>query len=132
MLQRSLSNVRTPSYIGEVMCTGIHLGNLPPYIHGMRVLPSDMHNIMALEIDIEYRGGAVLDIETRVEVCDLDISESMTSNLETTSVDEVASDLLEGIERYRNQLKVPEETAEKMEAKNEGNPKIGWLHDFFP
>lgn len=111
------------------MCTGIHLGYLPPYIHGMRVLPSDMNDIMALEIDIEYRGGAVLDIETRVEVCDLDISESMTSNSETTSVDEVASDLLEGIEHYGNQLKLSEETAEKMEAKNEGNPKIGWFHD---
>lgn len=86
---------------------------------------------MALEIDIEYRGGALFDIETRVEVCDLDISESMTSNPETTSVDEVASDLLEGIEQYRNQLKFSEETAEKVDAKNEGNPKIGWFHDCF-
>lgn len=113
------------------MCTGIHLGNLPPYIHGMRVIPSDMNNVMALEIDIEYRGGAVLDIETRVEVGDLDISESMTSNSETTSMDEVASDLLEGIEHYRNELKLSEETAEKMEAKSEGNPKIGWFYICF-
>ncbi|KAL8132662.1 hypothetical protein AgCh_008224 [Apium graveolens] len=130
-IQRSLSNVRTPSYIGEVMCTGIHLGNLPPYVHGMRVLPSDMNKNMALEVDIEYRGGAVLDIETRVEVCDLDISKSMTPNSEMTSVDEVASDLLEGIEHYRNQLELSEETSEKMEAKNEEKPKIGWFHDCF-
>ncbi|KAK1404243.1 putative integral membrane protein conserved region (DUF2404) [Heracleum sosnowskyi] len=56
--------------------------------------------------------------------------ESMTSNSETTSVDEVASDLLEGIEHYRNQLKLSEETAEKMEAKTEGNPKIGKIKSF--
>lgn len=131
ILQRSLSNIRAPSYIGEVMCTGVHLGNLPPYIHGMRVLPSDMNDILALEIDVEYCGGAVLDIETRVEVCGLDISENMTSNLDPTSVDEVASDLLEGIEHYGNQLKLSKGGAEKMEAKNEGNTKFGLSHELY-
>ncbi|XP_017242769.1 uncharacterized protein LOC108214989 isoform X2 [Daucus carota subsp. sativus] len=129
-IQRSLSNIRTPSYIGEVMCTGVHLGNLPPYIHGMRVLPSDMNDIMALELDIEYRGGAVLDIETRVEVCGIDISENMTSNLDPTSVDEVTSDLLEGIEHYGNQFKLSKGEADKTEARNEGNPKFGKMKSF--
>lgn len=113
------------------MCTGVHLGNLPPYIHGMRVLPSDMNDIMALEIEVEYCGGAVLDIETRIEVCGLDISENMTSNLDPTSVDEVASDLLEGIEHYGNQLKLSKGEAAKMEAKNEGNPKFGLSYELF-
>lgn len=107
------------------MCTGVHLGNLPPYIHGMKVLPSDMNDIMALELDIEYRGGAVLDIETRVEVCGIDISENMSSNLDPTSVDEVTSDLLEGIEHYGNQFKLSKGEADKTEARNEGNPKFG-------
>ncbi|KAL8123965.1 hypothetical protein AgCh_011824 [Apium graveolens] len=129
-IQRSLSNIRTPSYIGEVMCTGVHLGNLPPYIHGMRVLPSDMNDILALEIDVEYCGGAVLDIETRVEVCGLDISENMTSNFDPTSVDEVASDLLEGIEHYGNQVKLSKGADEKMEIKNEGNAKFGKMKSF--
>ncbi|KAM3702913.1 hypothetical protein ACB098_04G058000 [Castanea mollissima] len=44
-VQRTLSNMRTPSYIGDVICTDIDLGNLPPYIHGMRILPMDMNEV---------------------------------------------------------------------------------------
>lgn len=128
-IQRSLSNMRIPSYIGEVICTGIHLGNLPPYIHGMRVLPSDMNDILALEIDIEYCGGVVLDIETRIEVCDKDLSEGMSANLESTSGEEVTSELLEGFEYIGNQLKLSEGTAEKTEGK-EGNPKLDKTKSF--
>lgn len=119
--------MRIPSYIGEVICTGLHLGNLPPYIHGMRVLPSDMNDILALEIDIEYCGGVVLDIETRVDVCDKDLAEG----LESTSGEEVTSDLLEGFEYIGNQLKLSEGTAEKTEGKEEGSPKLGWYYETF-
>ncbi|XP_076911286.1 uncharacterized protein LOC143569202 [Bidens hawaiensis] len=61
-IQRTLSAMRTPSYIGEIICTGVNPGSIPPYIHGMRVLPSDLKEVVAMEIDVEYYGGVVLDI----------------------------------------------------------------------
>lgn len=129
MEQRSLSHLRIPSYIGEVICTDLHLGNLPPQINGMRVLPSDMNDILALEIDIEYCGGVVLEIETRVEVCDKDLSDGMGSNFESTSGEEVASDLLERFE-YFGQLQLSAGTAEKIEGQ-EGDPKVGGYREPF-
>ena len=124
--QRTLSNMRTPSYVGEILCTNIRPGNLPPYIHSMRVLPMDMTEAWAFEIDIEYSGGAVLDIETRLEVHDLDLQQGlMDSNLESSSVEEVTSDLLEGFEHYGKQLNLSEGTVNETEHKDEGDPKLG-------
>lgn len=124
--QRMLSNMRTPSYVGEIICTNIRLGNLPPYIHGIRVLPMDMNEAWAFEIDIEYSGGAVLDIETRLEVHELDLQKGLVdSNLESSSVEEVTSDLLEGFEHYGKQLNLSEGTVNVTEHKDEGDPKLG-------
>ncbi|GJV40299.1 testis-expressed sequence 2 protein [Tanacetum coccineum] len=104
-IQRTLSTIRTPSYIGEILCTSVHPGNVPPYIHGMRVLPSDLKEVVVMEIDIEYYGGAVLDIETRLEVQELENTESSDS----TSVNEVTSDLLEGVMKLNEQTNQPTE-----------------------
>ncbi|KAL0417376.1 UNVERIFIED_CONTAM: hypothetical protein Slati_3569500 [Sesamum latifolium] len=49
--------MRIPSYIGEVTCTSVDPGTLPPHILAMRVLPSDMNEMWALEIDVESRRG---------------------------------------------------------------------------
>ncbi|XP_059647240.1 uncharacterized protein LOC132293685 [Cornus florida] len=117
-IQRTLSNMRIPSYIGEITCTGINPGNVPPYIHGMRVLSLDMNGVCALEIDIEYNGGALVDIETRLEVRELD------SNLESSSVEEVTSELLEGVEYFGKQLKLSEGTVDAIEQKDEGDLKL--------
>ncbi|KAJ9546106.1 hypothetical protein OSB04_025813 [Centaurea solstitialis] len=106
-IQRTLSTIRTPSYIGEIICTGVNPGNIPPYIHGMRVLPTDLKEVVAMEIDIEYYGGAVLDIETRLEVQELENPESLNSD--PKAVDEVTTDLLEGFEHYGEQLKLNEQ-----------------------
>ncbi|XP_048329457.1 uncharacterized protein LOC107419625 isoform X1 [Ziziphus jujuba] len=123
-VQRTLSNMRIPSYVGEVVCTDIDPGNLPPYIHSMRVLPVDMNEVWALEVDIEYSGGAVLGIETRLEVRELDPDKSMAeSNHEPSSVRDVSSDLLEGFEHFSKQLKIDEETIDALEQKGEGDPK---------
>ncbi|KAM7479542.1 hypothetical protein LguiA_027755 [Lonicera macranthoides] len=122
-IQRTLSNMRIPSYMGEITCTGVHMGNLPPHICGMRVLPSDMNEAVALEIDIEYSGGMLLDITTRIEVRELDFPEADT-NSESSSVGGVTSVLLEGFERFQKQLKISEEIASETEQKDEGDAKL--------
>lgn len=112
MLQRALSNMRIPSYIGEVTCTAVDPGTLPPRILAMRVLPSDMNEVWSLEVDIEYLGGILLDIETRLELRELELEEE-ESRLNGNSDGEVTPDLLEGIEYLGEQLKLPEETIDE-------------------
>ena len=97
----------------------MNIGNVPPYIHGMRVLPSDLKEVVVMEIDIEYYGGAVLDIETRLEVQELENSET------SDSTHEVASDLIEGVEYYGEQLKLNERSSQPMEPKGDEVRKFG-------
>lgn len=110
--QRALSNMRIPSYIGEVTCTAVDPGTLPPRILAMRVLPSDMNEVWSMEIDVEYLGGMVLDIETRLELRELEVEEEKT-RLNGNSDGEVASDILEGFEYLGEQLKLREETTDE-------------------
>ncbi|KAL4557378.1 hypothetical protein LXL04_035554 [Taraxacum kok-saghyz] len=121
-IQRTLSAIRTPSYIGEIICTGVNPGNIPPYIHGMRVLPSDLKEVVAMEIDIEYYGGAVLDIETRLEVQELGNTD--------TNPDDVTSDLLEGVEHYKEQLKLNQPTNQTTEQKSDQIRKLEEMKSF--
>ena len=114
--------MRTPSYIGEVICTYVNPGNIPPYIHGMRVLPTEMSEVWAFEVDVEYAGGAILGIETRLEVRELDPEKS---TVDSNSVGDVSSDLLEGFEYYGKQLNVDEGTVDAVEHKEESDPKPG-------
>ena len=118
--------MRIPSYIGEITCIGIDLGNLPPYISGMRVLPSDMNEVWALEVDVQYSGGVLLDIETRLEVRELDFKEgTVDTDLEPSPAEEVTSDLLEGLEYFGKQLELSEGADGATERKNETNSKLG-------
>ncbi|KAJ4713962.1 testis-expressed sequence 2 protein-like [Melia azedarach] len=127
-IQRTMSNMRTPSYIGEIICTDIDIGNLPPYIHRMRVLPADINEVWAFEVDIEYSGGVVLDIETRLEVHELDVQKGIVdANSESTSVGDVPSDLLEDFEYLGKQLNIPEGTVDGQAQKDEGDPKLADL-----
>ncbi|KAM3381346.1 testis-expressed protein 2-like isoform X1 [Capsicum galapagoense] len=116
-IQRTLSNIRSPSYVGEVTCAAVNVGDLPPYIHAMRVLPSDMNELWAFEIDVQYSGGAILDLETRLEVQDLDLHEGD----EASVVDDVKSDLLEGFEHLSEQFKHSDDNADKMDQGNGGD-----------
>lgn len=116
--------MRTPNYIGEVVCTDIGLGSLPPYIHGIRVLPMDMNEVWALEVEVEYCGGLVLDIETRLEVQNLQ-KDMVDTNSESSSVGDVSADLLEGFEYFGEQLNLPEGSADSQERRNEENHKLG-------
>ncbi|XP_073012630.1 uncharacterized protein [Typha latifolia] len=119
-IQRSLSNMRTPTYIGEITCTQLDLGNLPPYIHKMRLLPMNLNELWAVEVDFEYSDGVVLDIETRLEVHEPELqNDIMNTSFGTDSIANVNSDLLEGIEHYGNQLKSSSNSTVQIENKGE-------------
>ncbi|XP_009631469.1 uncharacterized protein [Nicotiana tomentosiformis] len=120
-IQRTLSNIRSPSYIGEVTCAAVDVGNLPPYIHAMRVLPSDMNEVWAFEIDVQYSGGAILDLETRLEVQDLDLHEGDEASIDSRAVDDVKSDLLEGFEEFDEQFKHSDDHVDKMDQRDGGD-----------
>ncbi|KAK7380157.1 hypothetical protein VNO78_32622 [Psophocarpus tetragonolobus] len=108
-IQRTLSSIRTPSYVGEVICTEMNMGNVPPCIIRMRVLPMEMSDMCALEVDIEYCGGALLEIETRLEVRELELQRGMEdSNPESSNTGAIPSDLLEGFEYLGEQLNLAE------------------------
>ncbi|CAI9780473.1 unnamed protein product [Fraxinus pennsylvanica] len=119
-IQRALSNMRSPNYLGEVTCTSVDPGTLPPHILAMRVLPSDTNELWAMEVDVEYSGGMVLEIETRLEIRELELEGEQTSSNSST-VGEVTSALLEGIEYLGKQLKLSEEATDGIEQKD-GDP----------
>ncbi|WJX66817.1 hypothetical protein P8452_51330 [Trifolium repens] len=117
-IQRTLSNIRTPSYVGEVVCTDINMGNVPPCIIGMRVLPMEMSEVCALEVDIEYSGSAILQIETRLEVREL---EKESSNPDSNNVGSVPSDMLQDLEDFDKQFGLAEGTNDLQEHKEDGD-----------
>ncbi|XP_065877433.1 uncharacterized protein [Euphorbia lathyris] len=125
-IQRTLASMRKPNYIGEIMCTDIGLGSLPPHIHGIRVLPTDMNDVWAWELDVEYRGGLVLDIETRLEVQKLQ-KDMVDTNSGLSSIGEVSPDLLEDFENLGKQLNLSEGTVDLQDQRNEGNVKSDGL-----
>lgn len=93
----------------------------------MRVLPSDMNEVVALEIDVDYSGGAMLDIETRLEVREEDFQDVINTNLESSSAEGVTPHIIEGIEYLGQQLKLPEGTGDEIEQKDR-DPKLGIPH----
>ncbi|URE48054.1 HhH-GPD superfamily base excision DNA repair protein [Musa troglodytarum] len=100
-IQRTLSNMRAPSYIGEITCTGLDLDNLPPYVHRMRVFPMDLNEVWFMES------------------VNLNCKKTIKTSLESNSTGEVNSDFLEGIEHHRNQLKSSSNSAVGMDNRNE-------------
>lgn len=64
----------------------------------------DLTEVWAVEFDIEYLGGLLLDIETRIEVCEPELQEEFINASSEPNYNEETSSLLEGIEYYSNQL----------------------------
>ncbi|XP_004512702.1 uncharacterized protein [Cicer arietinum] len=121
-IQRTMSNIRTPAYVGEVICTDINMGNVPPCIIGMRVLPVEMSEVCALEIDIEYSGSAILEIETRLEVGELECHRGAEGlNPESTNAGSVPSDILQDFEYFDKQLGLAEGTNDLRDIKEDGD-----------
>ncbi|XP_039004434.1 uncharacterized protein LOC120131521 [Hibiscus syriacus] len=76
------------------------------------------NEVCAFEVDAEYSGGILLEVETRLEVSDKDFQKSLVdSNSETNSVENVSSNLLEGY--FGKHLNLPEE--------DEADPKVDGL-----
>ncbi|KAJ4773739.1 Testis-expressed sequence 2 protein [Rhynchospora pubera] len=102
-IQRTLSNMRLPSYIGKITCTGLDLGTVPPYLTKMRVLPMNLDELSAVEVEFEYSGDIKLDFETRLEIREPELQQDILhSSREGSGNIEVGSDLLESIEQYGN------------------------------
>ncbi|XP_006848627.2 testis-expressed protein 2 isoform X1 [Amborella trichopoda] len=110
LVERALSNLRTPSFVRGITCSELDVGNLPPHIHNIRILPVDLNEMCAAEIDIEYCGGALLDIETRLEVREPDFKRDLVdTSLEESTVGEATAHLLEGVEYFGDQLRFTED-----------------------
>ncbi|KAJ1281717.1 hypothetical protein BS78_04G327400 [Paspalum vaginatum] len=121
-IQRTLSNMRTPSYVGEITLTDFSLGELPPYVHAMRVLPLDLNELWAFEVDFEYSGGILLHIETRLEVQEPELQKDiMKSNFGADADGEVDADLLDSIEQYGNQFNGAHKSASSVGEKDESD-----------
>ncbi|BBM97829.1 hypothetical protein MPTK1_1g08670 [Marchantia polymorpha subsp. ruderalis] len=106
ILQRQLSKVPTPNYIGKIECTHLDLGNSPPLARNMTLLPVNEEGSWGLEADLEYHGGAILTIETRIDVRDSNSREKVVAQgLEPTLAGAAAADLLaKGLETYSEEL----------------------------
>ncbi|KAK3159540.1 hypothetical protein QOZ80_2AG0151320 [Eleusine coracana subsp. coracana] len=121
-IQKTLSNMRTPAYMGEITLSDFSLGKLPPYVHAMRVLPLDLNELWAFEVDFEYSGGILLHIETRLEVQEPELQKDiMKTGLGTDSDGDVNSDLLESIEQYGNQFRSSQNSVTLAEKKDEAD-----------
>ncbi|KAH9616691.1 hypothetical protein KSS87_002517 [Heliosperma pusillum] len=129
-IQRTLTNMRTRSYVGEVICTDIDPGNLPPHIHGMRAIPTDMNDLWAVEMDIEYSGGVVLYIEARLDVGELDSHSGMVDqSIEPSSSEEIATDLLEDFRHLQEVLKLSDAAPESSRQLDAEDHKFDKLRD---
>lgn len=86
----------------------------------------EMSEVCALEVDIEYSGSAVLEIETRLEVCELELDKGTGgSNPESSNVGDVPSDLLEGLEYFDKELNLAKGMNDLQEPKEDGDLNTG-------
>lgn len=86
----------------------------------------EMDEVWALEVDIEYSGGAVLGIETKLEVRELELDTGTEdSNSEPSYVGAVLPDLIEGFEYLRKKLNLAEQENDLQEQKEDGDGNNG-------
>ena len=112
--------MRTAAYIGEIALTNLTLGELPPYIRRMRVLPRDLSELWAFEVDFEYCSGIMLHIKARLEVQEPELQKDiMKTTLRADSNEILNSDILENIEHYRNQVRSSQHSASGVEVEDE-------------
>lgn len=119
--------MRIPNYIGKITCTGLDLGTVPPYITKMRVLPMNLGELSAIEVEFEYSGGIKLEFETRLEIREPELQqEILQASREGSGSMEVGSDLLEGIEQYGNVVRPTKpDLGDSLENKHEEGNIIG-------
>lgn len=125
-IQRTLSNMRTPSYIGAMTCTEVDPGNLPPHILSMRAVPTDMSDVWALEMDVEYTGDIVLYIEVRLDTHAQDFQNvAAGSKGDSSSVQGMTTDILQDVEKIK-ELRYSDLTAdsETTQRDDDGVPEL--------
>ena len=86
----------------------------------------EMSEVWAFEVDIEYSGGALLEIETRLEVRELDLERGIEdSDPDSSNVEDVSSDLLEEFEYFGKQLNLADGSSDVKEPKEDGDLNTG-------
>lgn len=86
----------------------------------------EMSGVWAFELDVEYSGDVVIDVETRVDIREVDLQKGITdTRLQPSSAGEVPSNFAEGVEDFEKQLVIPVETVDAGEVKNGGANKAG-------
>jgi len=86
----------------------------------------EMSEVWALEVDLEYSGGAVLEIETRLEARELQLHAGTDDPIsESSNVGSVPSDLLEGFKYLGKELNLEERENDCQEQKEEADRNNG-------
>lgn len=97
LIQKQLSKIATPGYMGRINCTELELGTKPPFFHSMEILPKDSDFIWSFDAAVQYSGGAQIKIETRLDVNDsMSQENAVNQSLEPTLAGSgrVAADIL--------------------------------------
>ncbi|KAH7295378.1 hypothetical protein KP509_27G044100 [Ceratopteris richardii] len=98
-IQKQFTHIITPAYMGKLTCTKFELGSLPPVVNNMQTLPSDPNYVWSFDVDIEYAGGALVKIDTCLDVRDSGSTENL--NLGASLVGAAAADILKaGLESF--------------------------------
>jgi hypothetical protein len=91
----------------------------------MRVVPQDLNELWAFEVDFEYSSGMLLHIETRLEIREPELEKDiMRTSLKDDSNGDVGSDVLDSIEQYGNQFR----SSEALDSVVEDNDEAGSWH----
>jgi len=94
----------------------------------MRVLPLDLNEMWAFEVDFEYSSGMLLHIETRLEIPEPELEKDiMSTSLEDDSNGDMGSDVLDSIEQYGNQLR----SSEVLDSVMKDNDEAGLCQFYF-
>eukprot|EP00250_Pteridium_aquilinum_P021845 c25245_g2_i1 orf=532-2847(+) len=102
LIQKQISKIVTPAYMGRITCTKLELGSKPPMFHSMQVLPKDSDFIWSFDTEVEYSGGAQIKIDTHFDVRDSASQENvLNQSLEPTLAGAAAADMLRGFETIK-------------------------------
>lgn len=82
-VQRKLSKVHVPPFVGELVVSGVHLGNSVPQLRSVGA-PWQDHRGLSCELDVLYEGNFTMTIETKLDLIKLKKSASLSSKNNTS------------------------------------------------
>lgn len=85
---------------------GIDLGNRPPYLRSIKALPIDMNEGWAVDVEIEYSGHFLIEIETRLDVRESEMQSSIVSRSNELGLggDDTSDIIKESLNDYNQQF----------------------------